>query len=107
MDKSVFFYMSKKVRLNTPFVNNLKQKIRITHPFHPLFNQQFDLVAYRKSWRRQYVDCHDHNQQLLSIPLDWTDATEPDPFIVLAAGRAYFRFEDLLALAELVERLNG
>jgi hypothetical protein len=26
-------------------------------------------VAYRKSWRREYVDCHDHNQQLLSTPL--------------------------------------
>ena len=65
------------------------------------------MVAYRKSWRREYVDCHDHNQQLLSIPLDWTDAAQPDPFIVLAAGRAYFRFEDLLALAELIERLNG
>ena len=48
--------MIKKGRLNTPFVNNLKQKIRITHPFHPLYNQQFDLVAYRKSWRREYVD---------------------------------------------------
>ena len=34
--------MLKQGGLNTPFVNNLKQKIRITHPFHPFFNQEFD-----------------------------------------------------------------
>jgi uncharacterized CHY-type Zn-finger protein len=85
--------MIKQGGLNTPFVNHLKQKIRITHPFHPFYNQEFDLVAYRKSWRRKYVDCHDQHQQLLSIPLDWTDAAEADPFVVLASRRAYFRLE--------------
>jgi len=64
-------------------------------------------VAYRKSWRREYVDCHHHNQQQLSILLDWTDAAEPDPFIVLAAGRTYFKFANLLALAQMIDRLNG
>ena len=100
-------YIQKKRLRTSPFVNNLQQRIRITHPFHPLFNQEFDLVAYRKSWRREYIDCHDHDRHLISIPLDWTDAAAQDPFVVLAAGRAYFRCEDLVALAELIARFSG
>jgi hypothetical protein len=29
-----------------------------------------------------------------------------DPFVVVSAGRAHFRVEDLLALADLVRRLK-
>jgi hypothetical protein len=31
---------------------------------------------------------------------------EPDPFVVIAAGRSAFRVEDLLAVADLVETLR-
>jgi len=58
-DRNVGACKKKKGCLNAPFVNNLKQRIRIIHPFHPLFNQEFDLVAYRKSWLRQWGRCHE------------------------------------------------
>jgi hypothetical protein len=38
---------------------------------------------------------------LIAMPTAWTDAAAPDPFVALAAGRAYFRMEDLLQLVEL------
>ncbi len=39
-----------------------------------------------------------------SMPVAWTDAAEPDVFVVMAAGRAAFRISDLVALARLVEQ---
>lgn len=40
-----------------------------------------------------------------SLPAAWTDAVEPDPFVVVAAGRSPFRVDDLLALAGLLDGL--
>ena len=39
-----------------------------------------------------------------SMPVGWTDAAEPDVFVVMAAGRAAFRISDLVALARLVDQ---
>ena len=95
--------MRKKGRQTAPFVDTLSKKIRVTHPFHPLFDQQFELVSYRRSWRKQTLDCLDQNGQLINVPLDWTDAAAEDPFVVIAAGRSYFRVEDLIRLADLID----
>jgi len=42
-----------------------------------------------------------------SLPASWTDVDGPDPFLVLSAGRSWFRTEDLLQLTLLVEELSG
>jgi hypothetical protein len=41
-----------------------------------------------------------------SLPAAWTDVVSEDPFVVMAAGRSPFRVEDLLRLAEVVDRLR-
>ena len=52
------------------------------------------------------VDGQDAGGQIISIPLPWTDAAQDsDPFVVTAAGRSYFRPQDLLELATLIERI--
>lgn len=40
------------------------------------------------------------------MPVGWTDASEPDVFVMMAAGRAAFRVSDLIALARLIEQLS-
>lgn len=45
--------------------------------------------------------------QLAYLPAAWTDAGPVDPFVVLSAGRAVARVEDLLRLAKLMEGLRG
>lgn len=45
--------------------------------------------------------------RIRSFPAGWTDVEPPDTFRALAAGRAFFRVEDLLALAALIEELGG
>ena len=39
------------------------------------------------------------------LPARWTSLAVPDPFIIAAAGRAYFRLEDLIRLAEQIKEL--
>jgi len=41
------------------------------------------------------------------LPVPWTDAAEPDVFVLMAAGRCAFRVDDLIALAGLIEGLRG
>jgi hypothetical protein len=86
-------------------VSQLKQKITITHPFHPKHSRQYNLVSYRKSWGHQCVDLHNDHDGLITVPIGWTDAVGPDPFVVVSAGRSHFRVEDLVRLVRLIEGL--
>jgi len=38
-----------------------------------------------------------------SLPRSWTDLALPDPFVEQSAGRAWFSFEGLVALRDLVD----
>ena len=69
MDKSVFFYMKRQANRIAPFVSQLPQKVRITHPFHPLYSKEYGLVGYRRSWGNECVDLHDEQEQLITVPL--------------------------------------
>lgn len=74
----------------------------MTHPFHPLRGRRFELLTYRKTWGEDRV-FFEEGGRLRALPADWTDVPEPLIFVTLAAGRAHFRPDDLLRLAELVE----
>ncbi len=50
------------------------RRFRVTHPYHPLFQQEFELVSYRQDW-----------------------------VVALAAGRSLFRVVDLIELARQVD----
>jgi hypothetical protein len=40
------------------------------------------------------------------LPARWTSLAVPDPFVIAAAGRAYFQLENLLRLAEQIRELR-
>jgi hypothetical protein len=42
------------------------------------------------------------NGRSRSLPVGWTSIAPVDPFVTVAAGRAPFRLEDLLALTALL-----
>lgn len=60
------------------------------------------MVTVRQNWGEERVYYHDESGRLCLIPVAWTSLAGVDPFVEVAAGRAMFRPEDLLRLAELV-----
>jgi len=79
----------------------------VIHPFHPLSGRDFDLVTYRKAWGEDRVYFHDEAGRLHQMPVGWTSAVEPDAFRTTSAGRCRFRTDDLVRLADLIDRLKG
>jgi hypothetical protein len=40
---------------NTPDASAERRRFRVTHPFHPLFGRQYDLIDYRHFWAEDRV----------------------------------------------------
>ncbi|MGC8633370.1 MAG: DUF5372 family protein [Candidatus Limnocylindrales bacterium] len=80
----------------------------MTHPFHPLLGQEFDLVGYAHTWGEHRVFFREPGEERVrSLPAGWTDVEGPDPFLVLSGGRTCFRVDDLVGLARLLDELDG
>lgn len=74
----------------------------MTHPFHPLAGQQFELFSTAQNCGEERVYYLDGFGELVSIPAQWTDAVPADPFIAVAAGRSVLRVAELLRLVKAV-----
>jgi len=79
------------------------RRFRVTHPYHPLFQQEFELVSYRQNWGEDRVWFQDKVGRLHSLPTSWTDVGAVDPFVAIAAGRSLFRVADLIELARQID----
>lgn len=91
---------------NAPDSEAERRCFRVTHPFHPLFGQAFELIDYRHFWSEDRVVYVDEAGELRSLPACWTSAVAEDPAVVVSAGRSHFRVADLVALSKLVGRMN-
>jgi hypothetical protein len=80
---------------------------RIIHPFHPYRNIEFEINNVRRIPGECRVFFFNTKGRKSSVPLDWTDIGLKDPFVVVSAGRALFRVEDLLGLVRLIEEINS
>ena len=78
--------------------------LTITHPFHPLCGHTFLLLSQRFAWGEERVFFADpQTQQVRSLPLAWTNLVLPDPFVVVAAGKAVLRFSDVQQLTQFLK----
>ncbi len=75
----------------------------MTHPFHPFFGREFDLVTYRQNWGEDRVYFHDDQGQLRTLSAGRTSLGADDPFVAVSANRSAFRAVDLLELAGLLQ----
>ena len=87
---------------NAPDAADQRRSFRVTHPFHPLFGREFDLINYTHCWGEDRVFYVDETDQVRSLLAHWTSAVADDPFVVVSSGRSYFRVVDLLELAGLI-----
>jgi hypothetical protein len=80
---------------------------RIIHPFHPYKDTEFEIDQVRNVAVERRVFFFNQKGRKSSVPLDWTDIGPQDLFVVLSAGRALFRVEDLLGLVRLVGEIDS
>ena len=78
----------------------------MTHPFHPLYGQQFEILSCRYNWGEYRVTFYDTPDHVRGLPAVWTSIVPPSPDVVIAAGRAAFRVADLLHLSQLIRRIE-
>ena len=65
------------------------------------------MVGFAHTWGEHRVFFREPGKtQVRSLPATWTDVVAPDPFVVVAAGRSYFRPKDLVQLALLLRSLK-
>jgi len=79
----------------------------VTHPFHPLAGKVFTLVTRKLNWGEDRVMYYTDASRLRSMPTSWTNEADDDPFTAASAGRSYFRADDLMELAALLEAHLG
>ncbi len=65
------------------------------------------MVNHGHAWGEERVYFFDEAGRLISLLASWTSLAAPDPFVVLAAGRSPFRFEDLVRLVDLVAQMKS
>jgi hypothetical protein len=89
----------------TPGNTNGEPCFTITHPFHPLTGQTFPLLSQSYAWGEERVFFADpQTSKVRSLPLAWTSLALPDPFRVVAGGKAVLRFEDLQQLVQFLRQ---
>jgi Family of unknown function (DUF5372) len=61
------------------------------------------LLSQRFAWGEERVFFLDPlTQQVRSLPLAWTNLALPDPFVIVAQGKAVLRWSDLHQLAQFL-----
>lgn len=90
-----------------PNEHGAQQLVQITHPFHPEYGEEFEVVAIRNNWSEDRVYFLEHDGSVANTLARWTSVIEPDPFVITSAGRSYFRVGDLLELSRLLLELEG
>ena len=98
------FRSNKSIALRT---GDVPAAVRVTHPFHPLVGQAIEVVYRRPNWGEDRIFYHERAGYLASIPTVWTSAAPEDPFLVVSAGRSWFRATDLTELAQLIGTLRS
>lgn len=75
----------------------------VTHPFHPLKGQTFEVLAVRNNWGGDRVSYLDKTGRLRTLPVEWTDIHSPDLAMTIGQERACFRADLLRQLRSLID----
>ena len=65
------------------------------------------MAARSKEFGEERVFYRDQDGRMRFLPVLWTSLAAPDPFTVVAMGRACFRLEDLIRLAAQLKELQA
>jgi hypothetical protein len=95
------------VSATTGHTDGTTGRFRITHPFHSLAGNEYELVSQQRTWGQERVFYYDSEGRLKSLPANITNLFSSDAFTRISAGRSAFRVDDLAELRELLDRHEG
>ncbi|MFC1641763.1 DUF5372 family protein [Myxococcota bacterium] len=101
-----FFDTSWTTFPNAPDPTESGDRVRITHPFHPLSGCELVFVDERRNHHGDRVWYQTERGLVHTVPRVWTSLATLDVFEVISAGRASFRPGDLVDLAALLDALG-
>ena len=78
----------------------------VTHPYHPLRGQRFPVLKTRRVSGVDTLIVRGTTGGTYALARDWTDLADPSPY-TSAEASPHLRFDCLLALAELVRKLDS
>lgn len=64
-------------------------------------------MAQKNEYGEDRVFYREPDGRMRFLAARWTSLAAPDPFVIAAAGRAYFRLEDLIRVAEQIKELQA
>jgi hypothetical protein len=79
----------------------------ITHPFHPLKGQRFEVLSSRTINKRDILSLKTPEQPIsvMAIPLDWTDRADPTPYLSASDSLPLLSLTHLEQLADLINKI--
>ena len=92
--------------LTTPDGQNTEKVFRVTHPFHPLFGQEFNILFRRCIDGEDYLffqNVENHNN---NISAHWTSLKPPNPYVEISDGRSLFDPRDMLELVQFAKDIK-
>lgn len=94
--------MSRRSKRTTPDTNSSLGCVTITHPFHPLAQQRFDVLKRRRVSGAETLIIRHPERGTLAVAQEWTDW---EPVSEMTSPGVILEFDSLLALATLVRQL--
>ena len=94
------------VGLDAPYSYNGIHKFRVTHPFHPLYGREYEIIKYKRIQGRDRVFFHQKDGSIGSLPLAWCDLRPLDPYLDIEGKHSPFRVEDLLKLSDIIKEVK-
>jgi hypothetical protein len=79
----------------------------ITHPYHPLRDQQFPVLKMRRVGGVDTLILRGTTGGTLAVPLAWTDRAEPCPWQAIGRNPPLFSAPSLSSLVELLGLLSA
>jgi hypothetical protein len=86
--------------------SELSGSAEITHPFHPLRGQRFEILKTRRLSGVETLILRGTVGGTFAVARAWTDRAEPTPYASLERAPLLVTVEGLLALRELLESLE-
>ncbi|MCP4699753.1 MAG: hypothetical protein GY862_23320 [Gammaproteobacteria bacterium] len=94
-----------RLKVTTPLNGTLSEYVEITHPFHPLKGQRFQVLKSSRIAGRETLIFKNPAGGTFAVDKDWTDRADFSPLENTQFPHVFLDFHCLLEIAEMMEKL--